>query len=102
MHSDRLPVAGLLEQGVTALGPRSIHLWEPHLSELIHWAMAQVRAHSIILATGATAKRLGLPSEEEFWSRGISACAICDGKALFASVYFFCRSIHVQYICRGL
>ena len=38
-----------------------------------------VYAHSIIMATGATAKRLQLPSEHEFWSRGISACAICDG-----------------------
>ena len=38
-----------------------------------------VFAHSLIIATGATAKRLGLPSEEKFWSRGISACAICDG-----------------------
>ena len=38
-----------------------------------------VKANSIILATGATAKRLGIPSEHEFWSRGISACAICDG-----------------------
>lgn len=38
-----------------------------------------VRAHSIIIATGATAKRLALPCENEFWSRGISACAICDG-----------------------
>jgi thioredoxin reductase (NADPH) len=39
----------------------------------------EVKAHSIIIATGATAKRLGLPSEHQFWSRGISACAICDG-----------------------
>lgn len=38
-----------------------------------------VKCHSLIVATGATAKRLGLPREEEFWSRGISACAICDG-----------------------
>mmetsp|Transcript_35798 Transcript_35798/g.89371 ORF Transcript_35798/g.89371 Transcript_35798/m.89371 type:complete len:563 (-) Transcript_35798:295-1983(-) len=38
-----------------------------------------VRAHSVILATGATAKRLGIPSEATFWSKGISACAICDG-----------------------
>ena len=38
-----------------------------------------VYAHSLIVATGATAKRLALPSEEQFWSRGISACAICDG-----------------------
>ncbi|HEY9667171.1 MAG TPA: thioredoxin-disulfide reductase [Coleofasciculaceae cyanobacterium] len=39
----------------------------------------EVRTHSLIIATGATAKRLGLPCEGEFWSRGISACAICDG-----------------------
>lgn len=39
----------------------------------------EVEAHSVVIATGATAKRLGLPSEHEFWSRGISACAICDG-----------------------
>jgi thioredoxin reductase (NADPH) len=38
-----------------------------------------VYAHSVILATGATAKRLRIPSEETFWSKGISACAICDG-----------------------
>uniref|UniRef100_A0A7I4FG60 thioredoxin-disulfide reductase (NADPH) n=1 Tax=Physcomitrium patens TaxID=3218 RepID=A0A7I4FG60_PHYPA len=29
--------------------------------------------------SGTAAKRLGLPREHEFWSRGISACAICDG-----------------------
>ncbi|WP_238993746.1 thioredoxin-disulfide reductase [Calothrix sp. PCC 6303] len=39
----------------------------------------EIKTHSIVIATGATAKRLGLPSEHEFWSRGISACAICDG-----------------------
>lgn len=38
-----------------------------------------VQAHSIIVATGATAKRLGLPSEQQYWNNGISACAICDG-----------------------
>ncbi|ACK66358.1 thioredoxin reductase [Rippkaea orientalis PCC 8801] len=39
----------------------------------------EVYAHSLIIATGATARRLGIASEQEFWSRGISACAICDG-----------------------
>ncbi|MFM1800138.1 MAG: hypothetical protein RLZZ117_2416 [Cyanobacteriota bacterium] len=38
-----------------------------------------VRTQSLILATGASANRLRLPHEEKFWSRGISACAICDG-----------------------
>eukprot|EP00850_Spirogloea_muscicola_P024561 SM001055S14018 [mRNA] locus=s1055:1:1946:- [translate_table: standard] len=39
----------------------------------------EIKTNGIIIATGATAKRLGLPREPEFWSRGISACAICDG-----------------------
>ena len=38
-----------------------------------------IEAHAVILATGASANRLGLPQEERFWSQGISACAICDG-----------------------
>ena len=39
----------------------------------------QVFAHTVIMATGATALKLGLPSEQTFWAKGISACAICDG-----------------------
>ncbi|KAB8304868.1 hypothetical protein EYC80_004201 [Monilinia laxa] len=36
-------------------------------------------ADSIIIATGASARRLGLPGEEKYWQNGISACAVCDG-----------------------
>ena len=36
-------------------------------------------AQAIIIATGATAKRLDIPGEQQFWQRGISACAVCDG-----------------------
>jgi thioredoxin reductase (NADPH) len=35
--------------------------------------------HAIIIATGARANYLGLPSEEAFKNRGVSACAVCDG-----------------------
>jgi thioredoxin reductase (NADPH) len=36
-------------------------------------------AQTVIIATGARANYLGLPSEEKFKNRGVSACAVCDG-----------------------
>ncbi|KAJ3304590.1 thioredoxin-disulfide reductase [Kappamyces sp. JEL0829] len=43
-------------------------------------------AESLIIATGATAKRMWLPGEDVYWQKGISACAVCDGAApLFRS-----------------
>lgn len=40
---------------------------------------AEYRAKTIIIATGATAKRLHNDAEAKYWNRGISACATCDG-----------------------
>lgn len=37
------------------------------------------QAHTVIIATGARANYLGLPSEEEYKNKGVSACAVCDG-----------------------
>jgi thioredoxin reductase (NADPH) len=40
---------------------------------------AMIEAQTVIIATGATAKRMHVPGEESLWQRGISACAVCDG-----------------------
>jgi len=39
----------------------------------------EITAHAVIIATGARANYLGLPSEDRFKNRGVSACAVCDG-----------------------
>lgn len=36
-------------------------------------------ASSLIIATGSMSRKLGCPGEEEYWSKGVSTCAVCDG-----------------------
>ncbi len=37
-----------------------------------------MRALSVIITTGAAARKTGVPGEEEYWGRGVSVCAVCD------------------------
>ncbi|HRN95523.1 MAG: thioredoxin-disulfide reductase [Chitinophagales bacterium] len=52
-----------------------------------------VEAHSVIIATGAEAKWLGLPSEKRLNGNGVSACAVCDG--------FFYKNTEVAIVGAG-
>jgi len=47
--------------------------------DIVDGTLEQIEAHSIIIATGARANYLGLPSEDAYKNRGVSACAVCDG-----------------------
>lgn len=67
------------------LSSRPFKLWTSEEQELT--------AESLIIATGASARWLGLPNEEALQNRGVSACATCDG-------YFF-RDQHVAVVGGG-
>jgi thioredoxin reductase (NADPH) len=43
----------------------------------------EVKAKAVIIATGAVARRMGVPNEEKMWNNGMSACAVCDGALPF-------------------
>ena len=55
----------------------SLDLAEP--IKKIHLNDKTVTAHTIILATGASPKKLGIPGEDMFSGKGVSFCATCDG-----------------------
>jgi thioredoxin reductase (NADPH) len=38
-----------------------------------------LETHAVILATGGSPRKLGIPGEEEYYGRGVSYCAVCDG-----------------------
>jgi thioredoxin reductase (NADPH) len=66
------------------LSSRPFRLWSEE---------AETTAHALIVATGASAKWLGIPSEKAYQGRGVSACATCDG--------FFFRGVDVAVVGGG-
>ncbi len=72
------------------------HIHTTHLTEKPIRLMGdsgEYTCDALIIATGASAKYLGLPSEEKFAGKGVSACATCDG--------FFYRNQEVAVIGGG-
>jgi thioredoxin reductase (NADPH) len=73
-----------LRQQAEDFGTRSVmeDVFEIDLSQRpfrVKGSETEVMAETVIIATGATAKRLHVPAEEHLWNNGMSACAVCDG-----------------------
>ncbi len=84
-HAARLDVEMVSDQIVTAdLGKRPL---------ILHGGSQIYSCDALVIATGASARYLGLPSEQQFRGKGVSACATCDG--------FFYRKQRVAVIGGG-
>ncbi len=70
-----------------------VHAIEGNAPYTLKTESGDVQTKTIILATGAKPKRLGLESEGRLWGKGVSACAVCDG--------FFYRDLEVMVIGGG-
>ena len=53
----------------------------------------KLRSHAVILATGGSPRKINIPGEEEFYGKGVSYCAVCDG--------FFFRDKNVVVVGGG-
>jgi thioredoxin reductase (NADPH) len=84
-HSERLGVTGILDQ-IEAVDLRT----RPFS---LRGGSQAYTCDALIIATGASARYLGLPSEQSFRGKGVSACATCDG--------FFYRGQRVAVIGGG-
>jgi thioredoxin reductase (NADPH) len=84
-HGERLGVNGVLDQieGVDLRGPPF----------QLRGGSGSYTCDALIIATGASARYLGLPSEQAFRGKGVSACATCDG--------FFYRGQRVAVVGGG-
>jgi len=69
--------------GTSFLTEDVTHVDLQHYPFKVESSSGVVEAEALIIATGATAKRLQVPgtNDGEFWQKGVTACAVCDGAA---------------------
>ena len=84
-HGERLGVHGVLDQ-IESVDLR-------HRPFRLRGGSDEYTCDSLVIATGASARYLGLPSEQSFRGKGVSACATCDG--------FFYRGQRVAVVGGG-
>ncbi|WP_247004154.1 NAD(P)/FAD-dependent oxidoreductase [Halosolutus gelatinilyticus] len=52
---------------------------DPGAPHELHTQHGQFQASAVVIATGSSPKRLGVPGESDYWGRGVFDCATCDG-----------------------
>lgn len=57
----------------------NIDFSNPKVKKLIIDNTIELQAYAVIITTGATPKKLGVAGEEQYWGKGVTTCAVCDG-----------------------
>jgi thioredoxin reductase (NADPH) len=57
----------------------SVDFSNPDVKRITVDGKAEYQAYAVIITTGATPKRLNVPGETEYWGKGVTTCAVCDG-----------------------
>ena len=69
----------LMEKNVPLIGDEITSLEKEGDNFLLKGTSVEYRARSVLIASGTKERELGLPNEKEFFGKGISYCAVCDG-----------------------
>lgn len=67
-----------LKFGLSIKNDTVISIDLPAQIKTVHFKESVISAHTVIIATGATPRKLGIPGEKKFFGKGISTCATCD------------------------
>lgn len=65
--------------GARFIADEIVKLDAAHYPFTLSTATQQLKTYSIILAMGTIPRRLGCPGENEYWGKGVTTCAVCDG-----------------------
>ena len=69
----------LMENSIDIVYDEVINVSQKEKGFLVKTTYGEYDADAVIVATGTIEKKLGIPGEKEFFSKGVSTCAVCDG-----------------------
>ena len=69
----------LMENNIDVVYDEVVDISKKEGSFLVKTSYGEYESDAVIIATGTLEKKLGIPGEKEFFAKGVSTCAVCDG-----------------------